>query len=109
MTGGQELKAKVIGFDEDKDVAVLQIQIAEEKKVCSLASRIWGLLTYPFGSDSMPSTHMEQWWLISACLALQELLHPMTIGSSSDLLVGQRVYAIGNPFGLGVPAAWAAA
>ena len=33
LTGGQELKAKVIGFDEDKDVAVLQIQVGEDKKV----------------------------------------------------------------------------
>lgn len=61
MTGGQEFKAKVIGFDEDKDVAVLQIQVADEEK---------------------------------------EMLQPMAVGSSSDLLVGQRVFAIGNPFGL---------
>ena len=29
-----------------------------------------------------------------------EVLHPVTFGSSSGLKVGQRVYAIGNPFGL---------
>jgi S1-C subfamily serine protease len=29
-----------------------------------------------------------------------ELLEPVVFGSSADLLVGQRVFAIGNPFGL---------
>lgn len=32
--------------------------------------------------------------------APQEKLKPIPIGSSRDLVVGQRVYAIGNPFGL---------
>ncbi|KZV23912.1 DegP protease 1 isoform 1 [Dorcoceras hygrometricum] len=50
--------AKVIGFDPDKDVAVLHIDAPKDK------------------------------------------LRPMPIGVSGDLLVGQKVYAIGNPFGL---------
>jgi S1-C subfamily serine protease len=32
--------------------------------------------------------------------ARPELLYPVIFGSSSNLLVGQRVFAIGNPFGL---------
>ena len=32
--------------------------------------------------------------------APEEILHPVTFGSSADLRVGQRVFAIGNPFGL---------
>jgi S1-C subfamily serine protease len=32
--------------------------------------------------------------------APQELLVPVVFGNSSNLLVGQKVYAIGNPFGL---------
>uniref|UniRef100_A0A7I4DIM3 PDZ domain-containing protein n=1 Tax=Physcomitrium patens TaxID=3218 RepID=A0A7I4DIM3_PHYPA len=51
-------EADVVGYDEDKDVAVLHIDAPEDK------------------------------------------LRPLTVGSSSDLLVGQKVFAIGNPFGL---------
>jgi S1-C subfamily serine protease len=48
-------EADVVGYDEDKDVAVLHIDCPEEK------------------------------------------LRPLPVGSSSDLLVGQKVFAIGNP------------
>lgn len=51
-------EANVIGYDQDKDVAVLHID------------------------------------------APQSQLRPIPVGSSTDLLVGQKVYAIGNPFGL---------
>ncbi|KAL7094830.1 hypothetical protein ACP275_11G129300 [Erythranthe tilingii] len=50
--------AKVVGFDQDKDVAVLSIDAPKDK------------------------------------------LRPLPIGVSADLLVGQKVFAIGNPFGL---------
>jgi S1-C subfamily serine protease len=48
-------EADVVGFDEDKDVAVLHIDAPWEK------------------------------------------LRPLTVGRSADLLVGQKVFAIGNP------------
>ncbi len=32
--------------------------------------------------------------------APEQMLRPVPVGSSDDLVVGQRVYAIGNPFGL---------
>uniref|UniRef100_A0A1D1YYI2 Protease Do-like 1, chloroplastic n=1 Tax=Anthurium amnicola TaxID=1678845 RepID=A0A1D1YYI2_9ARAE len=51
-------EAQVVGFDQDKDVAVLRISSPKDK------------------------------------------LRPIPIGISADLLVGQKVYAIGNPFGL---------
>lgn len=47
--------AKVVGFDQDKDVAVLSIDAPTDK------------------------------------------LRPIPIGISADLLVGQKVFAIGNP------------
>lgn len=51
-------EAKVVGYDQDKDVAVLWVNAPKDK------------------------------------------LRPMPVGISADLLVGQKVYAIGNPFGL---------
>ncbi|RZC59161.1 hypothetical protein C5167_006464 [Papaver somniferum] len=51
-------EAKVVGFDQDKDVAVLSVDAPKEK------------------------------------------LRPIPVGVSADLLVGQKVFAIGNPFGL---------
>ena len=50
--------ARVVGYDQDKDVAVLRIEAPKEK------------------------------------------LKPIPIGISADLLVGQKVYAIGNPVSL---------
>lgn len=61
LTGGAEHPAKVVGYDEDRDVAVLQ-------------------LVTPEGDPPV--------------------LHPTKLGDSAGLLVGQRVFAIGNPFGL---------
>ncbi|KAF8726737.1 hypothetical protein HU200_019207 [Digitaria exilis] len=51
-------EAQVVGYDQDKDVAVLRIKAPKDK------------------------------------------LRPIPVGVSADLLVGQKVYAIGNPFGL---------
>uniref|UniRef100_A0A0E0A2Z3 PDZ domain-containing protein n=1 Tax=Oryza glumipatula TaxID=40148 RepID=A0A0E0A2Z3_9ORYZ len=51
-------EAQVVGFDQDKDVAVLRIKAPTDK------------------------------------------LRPIPVGVSADLLVGQKVFAIGNPFGL---------
>jgi S1-C subfamily serine protease len=48
-------EAQVVGFDQDKDVAVLRIEAPKDK------------------------------------------LRPIPVGVSADLLVGQKVYAIGNP------------
>lgn len=60
VTDGQEFNATVVGYDEDKDVAVLRLNTNGEKLD----------------------------------------LRPISLGSSSELMVGQKVFAIGNPFGL---------
>lgn len=53
--------AKVVGFDQDKDVAVLRVDAPKDK------------------------------------------LRPIPIGVSANLLVGQKVYAIGNPVSIKTP------
>ncbi|KAF6002027.1 hypothetical protein F1559_003532 [Cyanidiococcus yangmingshanensis] len=58
MADGKTYPARLVGYDADKDVAVLKID------------------------------------------APSETLHPVVLGSSAGLRVGQRAYAIGNPFGL---------
>ncbi|KAK9914941.1 hypothetical protein WJX75_002591 [Coccomyxa subellipsoidea] len=63
LTDGDEYAAEVVGFDGDRDVAVLQLKLPDD-------------------------------------FNKKEKLHPVKLGTSADLLVGQRVYAIGNPFGL---------
>ena len=56
--------AKVVGFDQDKDVAVLRIDAPKDK------------------------------------------LRPIPVGVSADLLVGQKVFAIGNPVSLHILILW---
>lgn len=67
--------ASVVGFDEDKDIAVLQVNF-----------------TKPVTDSKMKTTSTNN----NPTLEMR----PLPIGTSSDLMVGQRVYAIGNPFGL---------
>lgn len=59
---------QVVGYDEDKDVAVLRVE-SDAK-----------------GEDGKPLPPPP--------------LKPVSLGDSSKVLVGQAVYAIGNPFGM---------
>ncbi|GAX78230.1 hypothetical protein CEUSTIGMA_g5672.t1 [Chlamydomonas eustigma] len=61
LYGGLVAKARVVGRDKEKDVAVLKLDLPAEQ--------------------------------------LQKL-RPVTLGCSSNLMVGQKVLALGNPFGL---------
>tara|TARA_B110000977_G_scaffold53537_2_gene72808 strand:- start:3617 stop:5194 length:1578 start_codon:yes stop_codon:yes gene_type:complete len=81
----QVYSATVVGYDDDKDIAVLQVDY--DNPVAMGASKFGGnvSLTVP------PPTSLGK---------TKENARPLPIGTSSDLLVGQRVYAIGNPFGL---------
>jgi len=53
--------------------------------------------TYPAQVvDAFPDKDLAVLWIG----APREKLHPITVGTSKDLRVGQSAYAIGNPFGL---------
>lgn len=58
LANGESYEAQVIGFEKEKDLAVLKID------------------------------------------APRSVLQPINVGTSSNIRVGQSVYAIGNPFGL---------
>jgi S1-C subfamily serine protease len=83
LTDQSAYKARVIGFDDDKDIAVLQVDFdsgGEADATTSVKSK-----------NAAPS---------AAAVAGRAKLRPLPLGRSASLAVGQRVLAIGNPFGL---------
>jgi|EP00982_Pelagococcus_subviridis_P017350 S1-C subfamily serine protease len=74
--------ATVVGFDEDKDIAVLKI---DENAITPAMKE---------ANDGIRKNTS----LKSASGKAE--IRPVPLGTSSDLQVGQRVFAIGNPFGL---------
>ena len=75
--------ATVVGFDEDKDIAVLQVDFKRAVKDPNSNPNV-----LPTSTTTATTSTSEP------------VMRPLPIGTSSDLMVGQRVYAIGNPFGL---------
>jgi S1-C subfamily serine protease len=74
LSGGSDYAASVVGVDEDRDVAVLRIDTSKKENKEKIKE-----------DNSKDGV---------------DVLHPLQLGTSSDLQVGQRVFAIGNPFGL---------
>lgn len=73
--------AELVGAEPDKDVAVLRLT-----SITSPASDPEN------GFQALPAP--------AASPHAKPELHPLAVGTSKELLVGQRVFAIGNPFGL---------
>lgn len=76
LSSGTTWDAALVGAEPDKDLAVLRID-----------SRSGSVAQSRGGRGGAPPTPSLQ-------------LRPLQVGSSHSLLVGQRVFAIGSPFGL---------
>ncbi|GIL57838.1 hypothetical protein Vafri_13072 [Volvox africanus] len=105
LANGEELSATLVGVDQDKDIAVLQIgppQLLAEGELMagptsSLTSQSRAVAAGGSGAGSVVAGVVAE--------AVQVLptakLEPLSLCSSSaDIVVGQKVFAIGNPFGL---------
>lgn len=82
LSDASTVEAKLVGADEDKDVAARHTQPFSQ----SLFAR---------SSDTLDPRQV-----LRVAGAKAEAIKPLPLGSSGSLSVGQRVYAIGNPFGL---------
>ena len=119
---GTDCKATVLGVDEDKDLAVLTVNVtslSEEVSIRCLESGAAGLTVQRALQDGTYKRTVCVWVTgcryfrlpvyvpttlccvdKAMCTCVQNAVQPLHLGISSDLLVGQRVYALGNPFGL---------
>lgn len=81
LSDASTVEAKLVGADEDKDVAARPSLLSSQ----SLFAR---------------SSDASNTQVLRVAGAKAEAIKPLPLGSSGSLSVGQRVYAIGNPFGL---------
>lgn len=72
MSDGKTYDAKLVGYEADKDLAVLKLVNG--------------------GDGRADADALSEAWKLS--------LSPIAVGTTQNLRVGQKVFAIGNPFGL---------
>ncbi|KXZ47606.1 hypothetical protein GPECTOR_34g765 [Gonium pectorale] len=117
LSDGEEYSAKVVGVDQDKDIAVLQIgpMGSAEQLPGDGSSKPQKLLAAPLAGGSSGSNGgraaqdgpVDGFGIVAIDPAsLSSAPKPFKVqplslcSSSSDIVVGQKVFAIGNPFGL---------
>jgi S1-C subfamily serine protease len=94
--GNQEAQSQGSGFVIDSDGHIVTNEHVVDNAE-SVSVRFWNGATYSasvVGSD--PSTDLG----VIKVDAPQSILHPLTLGDSSSVRVGDTVVAIGSPFGL---------
>ena len=75
MSDGKTYDAKLVGYEADKDLAVLKLVNGGDGR-----------------ADALGADAFSEAWKLS--------LSPIAVGTTQNLRVGQKVFAIGNPFGL---------
>ena len=93
--GSDEFRAKVIGVDADKDIAVLKIDVPPNK--VGIWLRLLTRAAAPHTSVGSDSACQAKDRSQTAGVPSQSL-RPLRHGDSADLMVGQKVYAIGEPW-----------
>ena len=103
MSDGKTYDAKLVGYEADKDLAVLKLVngTREGSEGGTLSKMIpdsfrsskssGGSNTSGSSSSSTAAPGSETW---------KRHLSPIAVGTTQNLRVGQKVFAIGNPFGL---------
>jgi S1-C subfamily serine protease len=109
LLDGTELRAEVIGTDPEKDIAVLQLLppgVAVGATAPAAAANGGGNSNNKKKNGNNSDAPVAAATAAAKSLAAPQTatslppLTPVTLGCSSKLLVGQRVYAIGAPLGL---------
>ena len=108
LSDGTVVPAQIVGVEPERDLAVLRALETPQR------GRLSGwvpVVRLPDSSAIRAVASHKRFWVVgsvvplcrvecSACLTARPVLHPQMLGSSGKLQVGQRVFAIGNPFGL---------
>ncbi|KAF6003599.1 hypothetical protein F1559_003226 [Cyanidiococcus yangmingshanensis] len=100
---GDQVPARVLGLDTEHDVAVLQLHWETSRSEGNAQPRASSMRLSPSGrmtSSTTAGAREPPDTDKSVRERLKRTIEPLRFGNSTKLLVGQRVFAVGNPFSL---------